>query len=42
VIWGLAGTSLLLMKSEGMLEPYKPHGVEKLGQKFVDSGAIPS
>ena len=30
VIWGLAATSLLLMKSEGMLEPYKPKGVEKL------------
>ena len=24
VIWGLAATSLLLMKSEGMLEPYAP------------------
>ena len=26
VIWGLAATSLLLMKSEGMLHPYKPEG----------------
>ena len=26
IIWGLAGTSLLLMKSEGMFEPYKPKG----------------
>ena len=42
VIWGLAATSLLLMKSEGMLEPYKPKGVEKLDKKFVDSGAVPS
>jgi iron(III) transport system substrate-binding protein len=28
VVWGLAATSLLLLKSEGMLEPYKPKGVE--------------
>jgi len=42
VIWGLAATSLLLMKSEGMLEPYKPKGVEKLDKKFVDSGAVPT
>ena len=42
VIWGLAATSLLLMKSEGMLEPYKPKGVEKLDKKFVDKGAVPT
>jgi iron(III) transport system substrate-binding protein len=42
VIWGLAATSLLLMKSEGMLEPYKPRGVEKLDKKFVDKGAVPT
>ena len=42
VIWGLAGTSLLLMKSEGMLEPYKPKGVKKLDPKFVDPSAVPS
>ena len=29
-IWGLAATSLLLMKKEGMLKPYKPVGVEGL------------
>ncbi len=42
VIWGLAATSLLLMKSEGMLEPYKPKGVELLDKKFVDKGAVPT
>ena len=43
VIWGLAGTSLLLMKSEGMLEPYASRkGVEKLDPKFVDQSAVPS
>ena len=38
VIWGLAATSLLLMKKEGMLEPYAPIGLEKLDPKFKDKG----
>ena len=42
IIWGLAGTSLLLMKSEGMLEPYSPKGVEKLDKKFVDTSNPPA
>lgn len=42
VVWGLAATSLLLLKSEGMLEPYKPKGVEMLDPKFVDKGAVPT
>src|SRR6056300_1312518 len=42
VVWGLAATSLLLLKSEGMLEPYAPVGVEALDPKFVDGGDVPS
>ena len=42
VIWGLAATSLLLMKSEGMLHPYRPKGVEKLDPKFVDKDDPPT
>ncbi|MFC4270536.1 putative 2-aminoethylphosphonate ABC transporter substrate-binding protein [Sneathiella chungangensis] len=42
VIWGLAATSLLLMKSEGMLEPYAPKGVENLDKKFVDKSNPPT
>ena len=42
VVWGLAATSLLLLKSEGMLEPYAPKGVEALDKKFVDKGDTPS
>ncbi len=42
VVWGLAGTSLLLLKSEGMLEPYAPAGVEKLDSKFVDGDNPPA
>ncbi|MGO1117671.1 putative 2-aminoethylphosphonate ABC transporter substrate-binding protein [Rhodovibrionaceae bacterium A322] len=41
VIWGLAGSSLLVMKSEGMLEAYAPKGVEMLNKKFVDSANPP-
>jgi iron(III) transport system substrate-binding protein len=42
VVWGLAATSLLLLKSEGMLEAYAPAGVDKLDKKFVDKGNPPS
>lgn len=42
VIWGLAATSLLLMKSQGMLEPYSPKGLDKLDSKFVDKEQPPS
>lgn len=42
VIWGLAATSLLVMKREGMLLPYAPKGVDKLDPKFVGKGNPPS
>ncbi len=42
VIWGLAATSLLLMKSEDMLEAYAPAGVENLDPKFVDKSTPPT
>jgi iron(III) transport system substrate-binding protein len=42
VVWGLAATSLLLLKSEGMLEAYSPKGVEKLDKKFVDKSTPPA
>jgi iron(III) transport system substrate-binding protein len=41
VIWGLAATSLLLMKSEGMLEPYAPAGLDRLDPKFRDAADPP-
>ena len=41
VIWGLAATSLLLMKKEGMLEPYAPVGLDKLDPKFRDKADAP-
>ncbi|MDH5409951.1 MAG: putative 2-aminoethylphosphonate ABC transporter substrate-binding protein [Alphaproteobacteria bacterium] len=42
VIWGLAATSLLLMKGEGMLEPYAPVGLDKLSPKFRDKDKVPT
>ena len=42
VVWGLAATSLLLLKSEGMLEPYAPVGVDALDPKFVDKDTPPA
>ncbi|HUS53562.1 MAG TPA: putative 2-aminoethylphosphonate ABC transporter substrate-binding protein [Thermohalobaculum sp.] len=42
VVWGLAATSLLLLKSEGMLEAYSPKGVDKLDPKFVDKSNPPA
>lgn len=42
VIWGLAATSLLLFKGEGMLEPYAPKGLDQLDAKFRDKSNPPS
>ena len=42
VIWGLAATSLLLMKGEDMLEAYAPAGLDKLDPKFRDKADPPS
>lgn len=42
VIWGLAATSLLVLKAEGMLEPYAAKGVEKLDPNFRDAANPPA
>ena len=41
VIWGLAATSLLLMKKEDMLHPYTPAGIDRLDPKFRDKANPP-
>ena len=41
VVLGTAATSLLLLKSEGMLEPYSPAGLEQLDRRFVDKDEPP-
>lgn len=40
-VLGTAATSLLLLKSEGMLEPYAPTGADALDPRFVDKEAVP-
>ena len=42
VVWGLAATSLLLMKGEGMLEAYDPVGRDKISESFSDKSRPPS
>lgn len=42
VVWGLAGTSLMIMKKEGILQPYKPKGLSKLNANFYENSASPS
>ncbi|GGO75419.1 putative 2-aminoethylphosphonate ABC transporter substrate-binding protein [Marinobacterium nitratireducens] len=42
VIWGLAGTSLLVLSDQGMLQPYAPVGVEKLAKGFRDANDPPA
>ena len=36
IVWGLAATSLLLFKTEGLMEAYKPAGAERLDPLMVD------
>ncbi|WP_413872355.1 putative 2-aminoethylphosphonate ABC transporter substrate-binding protein [Albidovulum sp.] len=42
VVWGLAATSLLVLKTEGMLEPYAPAGLDALDPRFRDTDTPPS
>jgi len=42
VIWGLAATSLMVLKGEGMLLPYAPKGLEKLDAQFRDRDNPPA
>ena len=42
VVWGLAATSLLVLKTEDMLEPYAPAGLDALDPRFRDTDTPPS
>ena len=42
VVWGLAATSLLVLKGQDMLKPYAPQGVDMLSAKFRDADQVPS
>ncbi len=41
VVWGLAATSLMLLKEKGMTHGYAPKGVNLLDKKFVDAATPP-
>lgn len=42
VVWGLAATSLLILKTEGMLEPYATAGLDQIKPAFKDSDNPPA
>ena len=42
VIWGLAATSLLVLKPEGLLLPYAPKGLDRLDVQFRDKDHPPA
>jgi iron(III) transport system substrate-binding protein len=42
VVWGLAATSLMVLKQEGMLLPYAPKGIERLDAQFRDRDNPPA
>jgi iron(III) transport system substrate-binding protein len=42
VIWGVAATNILIFKNAGLLEPYAPKGLEKVGPLFRDKANPPS
>jgi iron(III) transport system substrate-binding protein len=41
IVWGLAATSLMLLKNEGMTEGYMPAGGDQLDPKFIDGDNPP-
>ncbi len=41
VVLGTAATSLLLLKSEGMLEGFEPTGLDRLDARFIDQDTPP-
>ena len=42
VIWGLAVSSVIVLKQAGMLEPYAPPGLANLDARFIDADSPPS
>ncbi len=42
VVWGTSAASLLVLESQGLLQPYAPAGVEDILPNFKDSAATPA
>jgi iron(III) transport system substrate-binding protein len=41
VIWGMAATAILQIQAEGLLEPYKPTGLERVNPRMRDTRSDP-
>ncbi|MDO6708741.1 putative 2-aminoethylphosphonate ABC transporter substrate-binding protein [Photobacterium sp. 1_MG-2023] len=42
VVWGLAGSSMALLKEEGVLKPYQPKDLKKIHANLIDPQANPA
>jgi len=42
VVWGVAASSLILLDTQNMLQPYAPKGVEMLKPNFKDAKPVPT
>ncbi|UVE18039.1 putative 2-aminoethylphosphonate ABC transporter substrate-binding protein [Pseudomonas sp. LS44] len=42
VVWGLAGSSLAVLKQQGMLEAYAPANLDKIGASYRDAANPPA
>lgn len=42
VVWGLAGSSLAILKQQGMLEPYAPKHLDQIGANYRDAANPPA
>jgi iron(III) transport system substrate-binding protein len=42
VVWGLAGSSLAVLKQQGMLEAYAPANLDKIGANYRDAANPPA
>ncbi|QUJ68889.1 putative 2-aminoethylphosphonate ABC transporter substrate-binding protein [Photobacterium sp. GJ3] len=42
VVWGLAGSSMALLKEEGVLKPYQPKDLKKIHTNLIDPQANPA
>ncbi|MBD8513989.1 putative 2-aminoethylphosphonate ABC transporter substrate-binding protein [Photobacterium sp. WH77] len=42
VVWGLAGSSMALLKEEGVLKPYQPKELSKIHSNLIDPQANPA
>ena len=42
LVWGTAASSMMILDSEGMLEPYSPSGVDRILPQFKSDKSVPT